>query len=241
MGNSVSLSNMHCAADPVMFHSDDPKRLHARVTGMQNVYKDRNGNWVSKAFTIDFWGKTAMLACSFLKKGSAFSVDGELDVFERDSGQVTESGKKKYLRENSVRCRRLGLGGPTMKEIKELINANIVALRAAGRIPANVTITADDLVARAEKNQMLPYDMNAIIAAGGKYGSAKVYIKGQGFVNQGTTTVAAPATAPAAPAGAAPIADANTIAKLVAELQAAGVNLNANTAAAAAPTNINPF
>jgi hypothetical protein len=232
MGNIV-LSQMHAANDPVLFHSDNPKNLHARITGMHNAYKDKNtGKWVSKSYTIDFWGPTAEIAAQFLKKGTCFHVEGDLDTHEYDSGQLTASGKRKIIRENSVRCNRLTFGGPTMKEIRELVAINLASMYASGRIPQNVTITADDLVIRNNKPQRVNYDLNAVRATG-KFGNARVWVKGEGFIGPHTP-------APSNPAVSAPPAttvDLNTLAQLIASMQAGQPATNS----AAQPAGVNIF
>jgi hypothetical protein len=216
MGNII-LTQMHAASDPILFHSDNPKNLHARVTGIRNDYKDKKtGKWVSVSHTIDFWGPTAEIAAQFLKKGTCFHVEGDSKTRDIPTGQVNASGNPILIREGSVRCNRLILGGSTMKEIRELVAANLAAMYASGRIPQNVTINVDELVTRNDKPQKVAYDLNVVRASNGKFGNARVWVPGEGHVKPQS---AAGTPAPAMPA-ATPGVDMNTLANLVAMVQA---------------------
>jgi len=101
--------------------------------------------------------------------------------------------------------------GDSMKKINERIAKNINVLKQAGRLPAEVVLTAEELL-KSDKIQMTDF-APAISAQTGRYGLARVWSKDRGFWDQNL------ATAPAAagnPGQAAIIAQIENLQKMLA-------------------------
>jgi hypothetical protein len=70
------------------------------------------------------------------------------------------------------------------------INANLAKAKAEGRLNPDATITAEELI---EVTRPAAYDYNPQLAQQtGRYGNARVWIKGVGFLGAGAVAVGQP-------------------------------------------------
>jgi len=228
MDEKITLSNVRVAGAPTFFPHQDPKKHRTLLTVIKNRGKNRNtGAPMSDEFTLVFWGKYAQTAALYLDKGRAINVECVPRTRSIDTGIVKANGKKQILRITDWHVRSFEFGPDSMKELSGRINGNIMKAKQAGLLDANSTITAEYLLQSARPTS---YDYNPELAAQtGMYGNAKVYIKGQGFMNAG--------------AGAGNInISVNSIQALEEELARKKAALEANkTLAAGAGEAVNPF
>ena len=220
MGNMVTLTNVHCAGNPTFFPHQDPAKHRTLITVISNA-KTRNGQDIRDEFTLVFWGKYAQMAALYLKKGRAINVTGRLKSYSIDTGRVKPNGKREIYRLTTIHVDRFEFGRDTMKELVERITANLQKAKQEGLIPANVTITAEYLLA-VEPKPFVDYNP-AVVAQTGLYGNAKVFIKGQGFLGPQNVPNATPAATTAAGV---------SVEQLQAQIQSLMAQLNQATQAA---------
>ena len=170
-------TSIRIAGDPTFIPNlQDPKRNHAMVTGMIN--RKVNGKDLTDEITLNFWGKSASVAANFLPKGKQCNIEGRLQSYTMDTGQVRESGKRILNRRIEVSVARCELLADPRREMEVSFANGITALKAAGRLPGNVQMGLDDILPK--KSAMV--DFNPQLAAQtGKYGHARVWSKEQGF------------------------------------------------------------
>jgi len=229
--NRISLNNVHVAGDPVFFPGDDPKKHKCMLTVIKNRGKNGAGADMTDEFNLTFWGKYAQTAAFYLKQGRCIIVDGVARSYSKETGRVKASGKPEVVRENPIHVKSFQFGPETRKEEIERLRINLAAAIAAGKTIQ--TLTPEDLMTR---NTPQFHDYNPQLAMQtGKYGYARVYLKGIGW--------AGPQAGVAAGAGnPAPIATDETaalkakIAQLEAEKAASG-----GAAVAEAGADVNPF
>lgn len=199
------LTGIRVAGDPTFIPgATDPLRNHAIVTVMVNR-KDRQGNDHSDDLTVHFWGKAANMAANYLSKGKQCNVEGRLQSYTTDTGQVKD-GKRILNRKVEVTAIRCELLADSMKEIQAAFDAGIIALKNSGRLDPNAQINLSDLLPK--KGSMIDFNP-ALAAQTGKYGCARVWSKDQGFWKPGTV------------ATATPVNTVKTVAMIEAELAAA--------------------
>jgi single-stranded DNA-binding protein len=153
---------------------------------------------MSDEITLNFWGKYANFAAKYLDVGREINVHGELRSHRHQTGQINPASQKPIIeRRVEILVNRCYFGKDSMKEMGSRVNAKIAALKQAGRIPVDAILTAEELLA-VERPNIGDYNP-AESAVTGKYGNAKVWVKGQGFIGTGgaipTGTVAAGAAA----------------------------------------------
>jgi len=186
------LTGVRVAGDPTFIPGTDPSKNHAIVTVMVNR-KDRQGNNYSDTITTHFWGKAANMAANYLSKGKQCNIEGRLQSYETDTGQV-KNGKRVLNRKVEVNVIRCELLADSMKEIQAVFDASILGLKASGRLDPNAQITLSDVLPK--KSSMVDFNP-ALAGQTGKYGHARVWSKDKGFWTPGTVIGA---TAPAADA-----------------------------------------
>ena len=188
----VSLINVRCASDPILFPSSDPKRHRCLVPVIKNLGKNAAGQPIKEVITLVFWAKYAEIASLMLAKGRALCVQGVMRTFTRDNGTVV-NGKKVLEKNTTVHVRGFEFGPDSMKELQAIVGANIARAKQAGLIPAQVNIGADYLLARQRVSHR-PFNP-AEVAQTGKFGNARVFVKGQGWMGAQAGTMTPPAGA----------------------------------------------
>ena len=224
MGTSVRI-----AGDPTFIpNPQDPRRNHTIVTCMVN--RRINEKDLTDEITLNFWGKSASVAASFLPKGKQCNIDGRVQSYTMETGQVREDGKRILNRRIEVNVSRCELLADSRREMEAAFQGGIAALKAQGRLPTNVQISLDDVLPK--KSPMT--DFNPQLAAQtGKYGHARVWSKDRGFwVTIPAGTVVTPTAVPTGDTNTA----IQTLQSQIAALQNQG-NTNGEANAAGAATN----
>jgi len=248
MGNMLFIGTDLRVASEVTFipGATDPKRNHSILTVINNRGKHpRTQEDMTDEITLNFWNKYAGVAAHYLYPGKQINVEGRIQSYTEDTGQVRPNGGRKLNRKIEVVVTQMQLLGDSMKKINERIAKNILALKAAGRLPQEVVLSAEELL-KTDKIPMTDF-APAVSAQSGRYGLARVWSKDRGFWDQNlaaATTVAAGAGVTTAPAGldlSNPQAIANHIAQLQGLLNAANTGAGAGNAAASAEAGADPF
>ena len=204
----VFLSNVRVAGDPCFFPSADPLKHRCLVTVIKNRGKNKAGAEMTDEHSLVFWGKYAQTAALYLDKGRAINVLGVERSHTKDTGRLKPSGSKELNRTTSIHVKSFEFGADSKKELVKRISANLAKAKAEGRINPDATITAEELIL---VTRPAAYDYNPQLAAQtGRFGNARVWIKGQGFLGAGVV---------GQPMGAAIGPDAK-IAQMEAEIQA---------------------
>lgn len=185
MGEMIFIvSNGRVAKTPVLFTDPaDETKNHLAVTVIVNGPKNKKtGERSSDTMNLAFWGGKIAIATSLLKVGTRFNAHGILKSFLAEGPMV--DGKPFMYEKTEARVEWFELGGRNQKEIEETADARIAALKAAGRIPANCTVTGKEICAP----DFLPIEKYNKVTAEktGMQGFAKVWIKGKGFVQNPT-------------------------------------------------------
>jgi len=172
----------------------DPKRNHAILTVINNRGKNpTTGADMKDEITLNFWNKYAGVAAHYLYPGKQINVTGRLQSYTEDTGQLRANGGRKLNRKIEVVVDNMELLGDSMKILGERIAKNLGILKAAGRLPAEIVLTAEELL----KTDKLPMtDFNpALSTQTGRYGLARVWSKDRLFWDQnpGQSVAAAPA------------------------------------------------
>lgn len=193
LDNYVSLSNVRVAGEPTFFPHADPKKHKCLLTVIKNRGKNPvTGVEMKDEIGLVFWGKYAQSAALYLDKGRAINIQGTLRSHTKDTGQVKPNGKADLHRNISVNVSRFEFGPESKKELVKRVTQNIEKARAAGLIPMDCTLTAEYLI---DITRPAAYDYNPQTAQmTGRYGNAKVYIKGSGFITAGEAAPAIPAS-----------------------------------------------
>ncbi|MGB2806356.1 MAG: single-stranded DNA-binding protein [Sedimentisphaerales bacterium] len=185
----VSLTNVRVAGDPTFFPGADPGKHRCLVTVIKNRGKNKAGQEMTDEFTLVFWAKYAQTAAMYLDKGRAIDVTGVLRSHTIDTGRIKPNGKKELNRTTNIHVKSFEFGADSKKELVKRVGQNIAKAIQEGLLPPNCTITPDYLIA---VSRAASYDYNPQLAAQtGRYGNARVFIKGQGFLGNGA--VAQPA------------------------------------------------
>jgi len=227
MGNMLFIGSDLRVASEVTFipGATDPKRNHAILTVINNRGKHpRTGEDMTDEITLNFWNKYAGVAAHYLYPGKQINVEGRIQSYTEDTGQVRPNGGKKLNRKIEVVVTQMQLLGDSMKKINERVAKNIAMLKAAGRLPAEVILTAEELL-KSDKIPMTDF-APAVAAQTGRYGFARVWSKDRGFWDQNLAAAAATTTA-AAPANV----DLTNTAAIAAQIE----NLQKLLAAGATP------
>ena len=215
------LTGVRVAGEPTFIPGVDARSNHAIVTVMANR-KDRQGNDHSDDITVHFWGKASNIAANYLTSGKQCNIEGRLQSYTTDTGQVRGDGRKVLHRKVEVNCIRCELLGDSMKEIQKAFDTGINALKSQGRLDPNAQINLGDILPK--KGPMVDFNP-ALAAQTGKYGHANVWSK-----DRGSWKPAGPAVATAP--------DSNTA---IAALQAQIELLKTGTAGAADDQAVRPF
>jgi len=179
----VSLTNVRVAGDPTFFPGADVSKNRCLVTVIKNRGKNKAGQEMTDEFTLVFWNKYAQTAALYLDKGRAIDVKGVLRSHTKDTGRVKPNGKKELTRTTNIHVKSFEFGADSKKELVKRVGQNIAKAIQEGLLPPNCTITPDYLIA---VSRTPAYDYNPQLAAQtGRYGNARVYIKGQGFLGNG--------------------------------------------------------
>ncbi len=207
----VTLIGVRVAGVSTFIPGNDVNGHHTMLTVINNRGKNKKtGVEQSDEVTLNFWGKYAQTAALFLEVGREINVMGELRSFTKDTGILKgTSGKTELHRRNEVLVDQFFFGADSFKSLSSRVTANLLALKDAGKLDPNATITAEDLL---KVSRGASYDYNPTTAAlTGMYGCAKVYVSKVGFIVPGQTAVPAVNASPA-PAAA-------EIARLKAEVE----------------------
>jgi len=189
MDNLVTLSNVRVAGEPTFFPGDDPKKHRCLLTVIKNRGKNKAGQEMTDEIGLTFWGKYAQTAAMYLDKGRAINVEGVLRSYTKDTGQIKPNGKKDLQRSTTVHVKSFEFSADSKKELVKRVGQNIAKAKQEGLIPMECTITPEYLIAITRNAS---YDYNPQLAAQtGRYGNARVYIKGQGFLGNGVAAVPA--------------------------------------------------
>jgi len=182
MRNLTYIVNARVASAPTFFPNaaGDAKKHRAVLTLMKN-YR-RNGQDIrTDTFSVWFWGKLARLACFRMPIGTSITVVAEPRDYLRRTGRIKADGKEEVYRETSYHIVYFEFGqGISNKAQNAVITGNIAKLKAAGIIPADCTVTSEQLLENKLPDMQ---DYNPLLAQQtGTYGNAKIYIKDSGFV-----------------------------------------------------------
>ena len=182
MRNLAYIVNARVASAPTFFPNaaGDAKKHRAVLTLMKN-YR-RNGQDIrTDTFSVWFWGKLARLACHRMPIGTSVTIVAEPRDYPRRTGRIKANGKEEIYRETSYHVVYFEFGqGLSNKAQNAIVTGNIAKLKAAGIIPADCTVTSEQLL---ESKLPEMQDYNPLLAQQtGMYGNAKVYIKDSGFV-----------------------------------------------------------
>lgn len=210
-------SDLRVASEVTFIPGAEPKRNHAILTVINNRGKHpRTQEDMTDEITLNYWGKYAGVAAHYLYPGKQINVRGRLQSYTEDTGQLRPNGGRKLNRKIEVVVDNMQLLGDSMKNINERFANNLTVVKAAGRMPAEVTLSAEELL-KTDKIPMTDFNP-AVAAQTGRYGAARVWSKDHGFWDQKIGQVT---TAPAAPAGnAINLNDPSAIAKQIESLQA---------------------
>lgn len=189
--SNTTLTNVHVAGEMTFIpHPTDPKKHRCLVTVIHNRGKNKaTGEELRDDFPLVFWGEYAMHAATYLDKGRAINVHGVLRSHTKPTGNVKPNGKPELQRNISLNVVKFEFGPETKKDLVKRINANLAAIEAAkanGTRNPEQPITAEELLV-VNRPTMIPYNPQ-IAAQTGRYGNARVWIPGQGWL-----TPAAPA------------------------------------------------
>lgn len=187
LDNYVSITNAFVAGEATFFPNADPKKHKCLLTVIKNRGKNKfTGEEMKDEIGLVFWGGYAQSAALYLDKGRAINVYGTLRSHTQPTGQVKANGKAELHRNMSVNVSRFEFGPETKKELVKRIAGNLALIQAAkdkGTRSPDQPITAEELIA---VNRPAKYDYNPELAMKtGRYGNARVYIKGQGFLGEG--------------------------------------------------------
>jgi len=192
MDNLVTLSNVRVAGEPTFFPGDEPKKHRCLLTVIKNRGKNKQGQEMTDEVGLTFWGKYAQTAALYLDKGRAINVEGVLRSYTKDTGQVKENGKKILHRNTTVHVKSFEFSADSKKELVKRIGQNIAKAKQEGLMPMECSITPEYLIAITRN---VAYDYNPQSAAQtGRYGNARVFIKGQGFLGAGVVPAIPAAT-----------------------------------------------
>ena len=181
--STIFISNGRVAGEPCFFPADDPKKHRCLVTIIKNRGKNAAGVEMTDEHSLVFWGKYAQVAALHLDKGRAINVHGAERSHSKDTGRLKASGAKEILRTTSIHVRNFEFGPDSKKELVKRINMNLAKAKAEGRINPDATITAEELIF---VQRPAAYDYNPMLAAQtGRYGNARVWVKGVGFLGAG--------------------------------------------------------
>jgi len=245
MGNMLFIGTDLRVASEVTFipGATDPKRNHAILTVINNRGKHpRTGEDMTDEITLNFWNKYAGVAAHYLYPGKQINVEGRIQSYTEDTGQVRPNGGKKLNRKIEVVVTQMQLLGDSMKKINERIAKNVAILKAAGRLPAEVILTAEELL-KSDKIPMTDF-APAVAAQTGRYGCARVWSKDKGFWDQSLATAATTTEAPAnvnLGDKAAIAAQIENLQKLLAANAAPEVPWNQNLTEATTDAGADPF
>lgn len=200
----VFLSNVRVAGDPCFFPEMDPTKHRCLVTVIKNRGKNDAGKALTTEHSLVFWGKYAQTAAMYLDKGRAINVIGVERSFAKETGRLKPSGAKELNRTSSIHVTSFEFGADSKKELVKRVTANLEKAKAEGRINPDATITAEELIL---VTRPAAYDYNPQLAAQtGRYGNARVWIKGQGFLGAGAVVNSGMAAQVSGDEGAAKIA-----------------------------------
>lgn len=227
MGNAkFDLTNARCLNDPIIIPSaSDPTKNHTLITVIANRGKTKAGKQLTTVLPLSFWGPYAAVAAVHLKKGRQINVNGDLVSFLMDTGVVTNGKPQRFLRVEG-RVAEFEFAGETMKELTARIEKNIASYKAAGRIPAAVNVTGQELLA-VQRPKSVKFDM-ALASQTGMFGNARVFVKGQGWMKPASTAVVPTEVIPAPKK----TVDLDSVQKALA---AQGITLDVGAAASASP------
>lgn len=177
MGAKVFLTGARVAGTPTFIPGPTPEQNHAIVTVMVNR-RGRDGKDYSDDFTIHLWNKGASIAANYLAVGKRINIEGRLQSYTQDTGQTRADGRKILNRKVEVVCQRVELLDDSLKVTQATFDANIAAMKAAGRLDANAQINYGDLIPK--KGVMIDFNP-ALATQTGRYGHSKVWSKDRGF------------------------------------------------------------
>ena len=224
--------NVRVSSVPTFIPGATPDKNHCMVPVMVNRGTSKSGKVLTDALTLHFWNKGANVAACHLGVGREINFDGEIRTYSNPTGQVNpKNGKQIYDKRVEIAVSRFFFGKDSMKEMIARVNANIAALKAAGR-DLNGVLTAEELL-KVERTATTEYNP-AISAQTGMHGYAKVWANGSFLGNGLATGTVIPQTPVAAPVTPAP--DMQALMAQFQALQAAGT-----TGAVAGATTVDPL
>jgi len=168
------LTDTRIASDITFIAGTEEEHNKAFFTVMINR-RDRNNKEYHDEITVNAWGKTASIASIYCCKGKQVNIHGRISSWNNDTGQINGAGKKVYTRKTEIVATHIELLGDPMKLIEERVAVNLAMMKAAGRLPQEVMITAAELL---KGNLPKLTDYNPEVARiTGKYGNARVWDK----------------------------------------------------------------
>ena len=212
-------TDLRVASEVTFIPGAELKRNHAILTVMNNRGKHpRTQEDMTDEITLNFWGKYAGVAAHYLYPGKQINVEGRIQSYTEDTGQLRPNGGRKLNRKIEVVVDNMQLLGDSMKKINERIAKNITVLKAAGRLAPEVVLSAEELL-KTDKIPMTDFTP-AVSSQTGRYGLARVWSKDGGFWDQriGQVAPVAPVVTTAAPA--VDLSDRAALAAHIASLQA---------------------
>ncbi len=179
----------------------DPTKHHALATAICNRGKSQSGKELRDDISLNFWGKRAVNACHYLYPGKQVNIEGRVQSYNEDLGQVNAQGARKINRRIDIVVTDMQLLGDSMKEMERIFGENVIALKAQGRLPAEFNITAAELL---RSNKGKPSEFVAAVASQtGYFGrkTSRVWTKDILFWDQKIGQINIASAAPAGVAG----------------------------------------
>jgi len=187
-GVIVPFFNGFIAGTPVYFPGTEDGKGVLKVTAICNLGTGNSGEERKTEINLAFWDGYAPLAAASLSVGRCIQGYGELRTHQKPSGVVDPNGKPIITREFEIRVMQIYFSGDTRKELTKTIDENLVAAKAAGFIPPNVSIRGEDLL---KKTRLKPVPYNdALARKTGMWGNARIWKKGEGWYTQQNAGVA---------------------------------------------------
>lgn len=231
---NVELMDVRIASDITFNPAADPKHNHAMLTVINNRgKKPGTDEEMTDEVTCHFWGKYASVISFFGYKGKQINIIGRLQSWKEQTGRVRQNGKPEIFRKVEVVVDHVQLLGDSMKMIELRVAANIQALKNAGRLPQELSITAAELLKHTPPQIVDFAPQNCV---NGRYGYARVWTKDRGFWDLNGNSATAGASAVATPGAStvdvatlqAQLADLTSKLATAAGASGAGAGANAN-------------
>lgn len=194
MRNKVFLPRVHATKRSTFFKSTDPKNHKCLIEFAENRPNKADGSPRPAIYhSVSFRGKLAEIAALMFTSGKPMVFEGYLDPYLKDTGRVDTAGKKVMEWKFPIVCTDWDFAGESAKSIAGTITANIARGKTEGVIAPQTNIGAEYLLVRETTNKHRPYN-DAEVLATGRFGNARVWEKGKGWLGPQNVVATGPAT-----------------------------------------------